>query len=224
MLIRLTIPDASEMRVGKEAYVTLTSGTELHRVHPTPYGAAQFNDTALGNARFSPMRDAGGAIVPTLYGGEDFDCAVSEIILRCADVPDIDPATSLQPLQIVYPSDFAQHSHSVLRTTADLKLVDLTIVGQRKIGVDHNALLAGPSSTYAVTRAWAEQIHAKCPDAQGIYYSSYQCGPRFAVVLFGDRIADGGVEEVSTRRVADPTCHGEIAALADALSIDYQDI
>jgi hypothetical protein len=222
MKFSLEIPDPSTMRVGKETHHRLKSGSELHRVHPAIFGACQFNDTDKGDARFSPIRSAAGVIIPTIYGGETFECATCEIILRCPDVPPTDPKTGLPTFQIVVPSDYALHSHSVVRTTADLELVDLTITGQRRIGVNQNALLAGPKSTYAATRAWAERIHAACPKAQGIYYSSFQAGPRFAVVLFGDRIAAGALIEVSTRSVSEQACHDEIAAIARGLSIEYE--
>jgi hypothetical protein len=224
MKFAITIPDPDHMRVGKEDYVSLPGGTELHRIHPNAFGAAQFNDTDRGNARFSPIRSAAGAIIPTIYGAQSFGSAASEVILRCADVPTIDPATGLPPFQIVYPADYRNFSHSVVRTTADLSLVNLTVTGQRKVGVNGNALLAGPSSTYPATRAWAERIHAACPSAQGIYYSSYQYGPDFAVVLFGDRIPPGTLLDLSSRAVPDSPCHDEVRVLASSLSIEYEDV
>ncbi len=83
MRFDLTIPDPSTMRVGKEAYVVLDKGTELHRIHPAVYKAEQFNPTNAGDARFSPIHDTSGAIIPTIYAAQTFDCATCEIILRC---------------------------------------------------------------------------------------------------------------------------------------------
>jgi hypothetical protein len=224
MRFELAIPDPATIRLGRQSYVTLKGGTELHRLHPEAYKAAQFNGTDKGNACFSPIRDASGQVIPTIYGGQSFACVACEIILRCPDVPPTDPKTGLPTLQIVYPSDFASYRHSVIRTTIDLKLVDLTIAGQRRLGVNQNALLAGPKSTYPVTRAWAERIHAGCPDAQGLYYSSFQYGPDFAIVLFGDRLPAGALKRVRSRPVSGGPCHGEIVALAQSLSIEYVDI
>jgi RES domain. len=224
MRFDLTIPDPSVMRVGKEAYVTLPKDTELHRIHPDVYKAEQFNPTAGGDARFSPIRDAGGAIIPTIYAAKTFPCAICEIILRCPDVPLTDPKAGLPTFQIVYPADFKAYQHSVVATTAPLNLVDLTNAGQRKIGVNHNVLLAGPRSTYPATRAWAERIHANCPGAHGVYYSSVQFGPDFAILLFGDRVGTNILKPVMTRSVADATCHEEIRDLAQSLSIDYEDV
>jgi len=224
MRFDLTLPDPSTMRVGKEAYVTLDAGTELHRIHPAIYRAEQFNPTATGDARFSPIRDAEDTIIPTIYAAQTFACAACEIILRCPDTSSVDPKTGLPSFQIVFPADFRAYSHSILRTTAPLRLVDLTTAGQRKIGINHNVLLAGPRSTYPATRAWAERIHAACPAVQGLYYSSVQFGPDFAILLFGDRVGENAQEPVSSRAVADAPCHADIRAIAESLSIEYEDV
>ncbi len=224
MRFDLTIPDPSTMRVGKETYVTLDKDTELHRIHPAIYKAKQFNPTNAGDARFSPIHDASGVVIPTIYAAQTFECATCEIILRCPDTLPIDPKTGLPTFQIVFPLDFKAYCHSIVRTTAELNLVDLTNAGQRKIGVNQNALLAGPRSTYPSTRAWAERIHATCPRAQGIYYNSAQFGPDLAIVLFGDRVPAGVLNPVSSRSVADAASHSDIRSLANSLSIDYEDL
>ena len=224
MTFTLTIPDPKTMRPGKAGYIALRSGIEFHRIHPTVYMPEQFNGTEKGDARFSPIKSPAGMVIPTIYGAESFECAACEVILRCPDVPPVDLKTGLPTFQIVFPADFEHYSHSVVRTTVDLNLVDVTTAGQRKFGVDQNALLAGPKSTYPETRAWAEHIHATCSAAAGLYYTSFQYGPKFAIVLFGDRRAAGAFSPVSTRRVADDPCRDEIATLARSLSIDYQDV
>lgn len=222
MRFELEIPDPATMRVGKEAYVTLPASTELHRIHRSIFAADEFNPTDKGSARFSPIRDQNGDIIPTIYAAESFDCAVCEIILRCPD--SLHPPSAPPPLEIVSPSDFKDFSHSAVSTTLELKLVDLTNAGQRKIGVNKNALVAGPRSTYPLTRSWAEKIHASCPKAHGLYYTSLQLGPRYAVVLFGDRLPRAPLAKGLTRDVADTECHAEIEDLATSLSIDYADI
>ena len=105
-----------------------------------------------------------------------------------------------------------------------MELVEVTIAGQRKLGVNQNALLAGPKSTYPATRAWAEKIHAECLDGQGLYYNSFQYGPEFAVVLFGDRVPASAIKPVHDRLVRTMQCHGEIATLAQSLTVEYVNI
>ena len=213
-----TIPPVTALVTGKETYHTVPAGVRLHRLHHGDFEATSFNPTPFGNARFSPIRTPGGAIIPTIYAGQSFACATSEIILRCPDAPPGDKR------RIVHPSDFAEYEHSEIETADSFKLLDVTIAGQRRIGLDHNVLLAGPSSTYPATREWAEAIHASFPAAQGLYYLSYQYAPDYAVVLFGDRIDRKALAKISTRAVTQPDCHRDIARLADTLSIDYADV
>ena len=218
MQFELTIPDRATMKVGKQTYVDLKAGTELHRIHLTSLKPTQFNGTDTGIARFSPIVDVHGTIIPTIYGGQSCECAICEIILRSPSALPTDPATGLPTLQIVPPSDHSNRSHSVVRTMA------LSIAGQRRIGVNKNALLAGPEITYSATRGWAERIHAVCPEAQGLHYMSSQYGPQFAVVLFGDRLGQGTLADVSTRLVKDPPCDNDIRVLTHSLSIEHEDL
>ena len=216
-----TIPDPETIIAGKEGYHLLEAGALLDRLHHSDYRSAQFNPSDRGNARFSPIRNSVGEIIPTIYVAQSFECAVCEIILRCPDTPSL-PSAGI--VEIVQPNDYANYRHSRVELTAELKLLDLTTGGQRRIGVNDNVLLAGPRSTYPSTRAWAEKIHATFPDVQGLYYLSYQYGPHFAAVLFGDRIADGVLRERDSRAVSENPCHDEIVALAGKLSIEYANV
>jgi hypothetical protein len=51
------------------------NGLEFHRSHDAIYKGNGFNRSRKGNARFSPIRDSGGKIIPTLYAGVTLDCA-----------------------------------------------------------------------------------------------------------------------------------------------------
>jgi len=206
MLIAIHVPDPGTMREDRVSYVTVSAGTRLHRIHPSIFTSTAFNPTDAGSARFSPIFDS-GVVIPTLYAAESFECAVCERILRCPDVA-VSPGPG-SGLVIVAPEDFAHLSYSEITASADLRLVDLTNAGQRRIGVNHNALVAGPQDSYPITRAWAEKIYRSCPDAQGIYYTSLQFGPKFAVVLFGDRVPARGLGCQSARKT-DPLSASKI--------------
>lgn len=73
-------------------------------------------------------------------------------------------------------------------------------------------------------QGWAERIYATCPSAQVLYYNSCHYGPEFAVVLFGDRVPTGVLDDQSSRPVIDAYCHDAIYKLADDLSINYVDV
>lgn len=59
--------------------------------------------------------------------------------------------------------NWRRSAHSLICTAGDLRLVDLTRLGRRQIGIGRNALLAGPTVTSACPRAWAETSHAGSP-------------------------------------------------------------
>lgn len=221
MDIMVRLPDASCLRPEAAKRYRIPAGTPVHRLHPERFSADQFNDTSNGNARFSPIVDRRGSVIPTIYGAETFECAVAEIILRTPDT--VTGPVGGQP-HIVHPSDFAEYVHSELRTTSDLDLVDLSIEGQRRLGVGRNALLAGPSSSYPVTRDWAEAIHSGFEDIGGLWYPSAQFGPKWAVVLFGDRCKEGFFEVVSRRKVCSAQCHDQIESFAEKFGITYLDV
>lgn len=197
----------------------LAPGAELHRLHHEAYGPCQFNATDRGNARFSPIRDARGEIIPTIYAGQSFRCASCEIILRA-------PTAAPDPgeLTVVYPRDYEAFQHSTIQTRQLLRLVDLTALGQRAIGLIGNALLSGGRLHYPETRAWAEAIHTHLPWADGIFYTSYQCGPEFAIVLFGDRCPDALEESAPSRPVRAASVEDELRTIGELIGIEYTDM
>lgn len=199
--------------------IRLPSGAELHRIHNQAYGPCQFNGTGHGNARFSPIRDLHGKIIPTIYAAESFRCAACEIVLRA---PDAVPDPSV--LTVVSPQDYQGYQHSVVRCRHALDLVDLTAFGQRAIGLIGNALLAGGTLHYPTTRAWAEAIHAYVPWAAGLHYTSYQAGPEFALILFGDRCIDALEEAAPSRPIRASSVEDEIRDIGKAIGIEYADI
>jgi hypothetical protein len=219
----IDVPEPVSFDATQAIFHTLASGTALHRIHSNKFGSTQFNATHFGNARFSPIKRRDGTIIPTIYAGETFECAVSEIILRSPDLSQINPVTGARVNVTVRPYKWRDSMHSALESAHDLNLVDLTIKGQRCLGVDRNALLAGPTSTYEATRAWAEAIYEGCPAAHGVYYTSHQLGPEFAVMLFGDRAPTCLTSRLS-RPVSDITCDREIRSLASAFGFFYEDL
>ncbi|MFZ3584726.1 RES family NAD+ phosphorylase [Loktanella sp. DJP18] len=220
----IDIPDPATLKASRATYRDLPAGIELHRIHSSNFGATEFNGTEYGNARFSPIRRPDDTIIPTIYAAQTFECAISEIILRSPDVCSIDPATGASVSIVVRPYKWRASVHSTLQSTRNLRLVDLTVQGQRRLGVDRNALLAGPTATYSTTRAWAEAIHRDCPGAHGLHYTSHQFGPTFAIMLFGDRVPDAIVAIAPSRSVADPACDRQIRVLAQSFGYEYEDL
>lgn len=198
-------------------HLTTTSwpaGLTLHRVHHLDYGAVQFNPGIKGNARFSPIADAAGRPIPTLYGGTSFACAAMESVFH--DVP------FAAGFKAYDKGKLAGQGHSQFSATHDLLLADLGSKALRKLGVPRNALIDTEKNQYPLTRQWAAAIHAQFPTVQGLCWISRQDDSARAVVLFGDRIADGVLEAGAPTRslAADPAAYGELLALAEQIGVD----
>lgn len=138
---------------------TLHACTVLHRVHPKKYGAAQFNDTAAGNARFSPIRNAEGNIIPTIYAAQTFAGAAMETAFH--DVP------LAGALKTKAKADLEPLAHSEIKLEAELVLADLSVKGLSKLGLEKQDLIETDKDAYAMTHSFAEHIHASHP---GINY------------------------------------------------------
>lgn len=128
---------------------TWKARTALHRVDLETYLAAGFNPDRKGNVKFSPIADAAGEPIPTIYGGTSFDCAAME-----TEFHDVPFAPGLKTLAR---EKLEGQLHSVVAPTADLTLADLRNVPLRKLGVERKQLINTEKDTYPQTRAWLSQ-------------------------------------------------------------------
>jgi hypothetical protein len=178
------VPDDRELlRVPIQHLHTLPAGTELHRVHRDAYkpshGRVRFNASDKGRARFSPLR-VGSVIVPTIYAALSLECALMESIFH-----DVSPrmgvtmnASKLQGLVA-----------TMMVTTRDLRLIDLTSVGLRRFGLQHSDLIDTLPDQYPITQEWAAALYEANSHAQGLYWTSRLDNRTQALMLFGDQPA-----------------------------------
>ena len=170
------------------ATTTWSVGRRLYRVHDAA-SADAFNP-GHGRGRFHPLRDRRGKSIPTLYAADEIDGALSETVFRGVRGPGgrIHRA-DLEPLRL-----------SRLVLEADLRLVDLTGLALRRLGLTRGQLLEAPERLWRKTARWGEVLHEARPSAHGLVWISRQCDTARAVVLFGDRVdepclgRDGPVE------------------------------
>lgn len=195
------------------SFVTLEPGTFLHRVHHSRFGATQYNPTGAGNARFSPIKDANGQVIPTLYAGTTFHCAVMETLFH--DIP-YSPG-----FKAVQQSRYVGNVHSRIRTTKALRLVDLSSKALRLLGVPRAQLIDTDAEDYPYSRQWAEAIHGFAPEAQGLRWVSRQDDEAVAIVLFGDRVGAEDVApfEASRDVLEDPAAFAELLDLAELIGV-----
>lgn len=170
------LPPADEL----DATIVLWGkGQEFHRVHDAVYEGNEFNPSRKGNARFSPIRDSDGKIIPTLYAGTSLDCALMETIFH-----DIPFAAGFKPLSI---TKLAGKVHTIFTPKVDLKLIDLSSIALRRLGVDRAHLIDTTKWHYSETRKWAERFYGQFGDVQGLRWTSRQDDSAKAVMLFGTR-------------------------------------
>ncbi len=205
------VPDPPEVLHITSA--TWKAGVALHRIHLNAYEAEAFNPGITGNARFSPIVNAAGEPIRTLYGGSTFDCAAMETVFH--DVP-FSPG-----LKTYAKHKLERQLHSVLAPTSALTLADLRNVPLRKLGVERKQLIDTEKDTYGQTRKWAAAIHAQHAHIQGLCWTSRQDDSAMAVMLFGDRIAKGVLtqQEPSRALLDDGPAYMKLLTLADLIGV-----
>lgn len=151
------------------------------------FGAAAFNDSNNGDARFSPLIDpASGNVIPTIYAAQRPEGAISEVVLH--DVPT--PSTGhLHD----WTRDKASNLHMSQIGLPDLELVDLQSQGLQAAGLEVWELFGTNMPDYARTRKWAVHIWQSMPSAQGLLWMSRRENEGAVIMLFGDRIPAGTV-------------------------------
>lgn len=172
----------------KATIISWKLGRPIHRIHSSAYAETEYNPSVKGNARFSPIRDAAGEIIPVLYGGSTMDCALMETVFR--DVP------YTPNLKIVDKARLESVVHSVVVSKADLLIIDLGNVALRKLGIDRAHLIDTTKAHYPETRRWAEAFYQQFPDCQGLHWISRQDDSAEAILLFGNRIPAGTLSVV----------------------------
>lgn len=167
-------------------------GKTLYRVHHERYQGNAFNPTRRGNARFSPIVNRSGDVIPTLYAGSTLDCALMETVFH--NVP-YKPGFKWTSLSIL-----DGQVCSALTLKRNLHLIDLSTIALHKLGIKRTQLIDTTEVHYPRTRRWAQAFHEQFPKAQGLRWTSRQDDHAHAVLLFGNRIKPSDLSAV-----ADPT-------------------
>ena len=155
---------------------TWSAGRSLFRVHDA--SAANGFNPGHGCGRFHPIRDGRGQSIPTLYAADAIDGALSETVFRgVRGRGGRIHRADLEPLRL-----------SRLSLEADLRLVDLTGLALRRLGLTRGQLLEAAERLWRKTARWAEALHEVDSNAHGLLWVSRQCDTARAVVLFGDRL------------------------------------
>ena len=188
----------------------------FYRVHPAIYREAQFNPSPKGNARFSPLPDATGAIISTLYAGTTLDCALMETVFH--NVPAI-PG----PKSVSQADSIDGKVSSALQLTTSLTLIDLRTIALKKMGTDRLHLIDTESILYPASRQWASRLYTEFPKAQGMFWTSRQDDSATSFVLFGSRIPTGVLtvaQAATSLTLPDNSPRLDVIDLAQRLGVD----
>lgn len=159
------------------------------RVHrydePGHYDPDQFNDTRLGDARFSPLLDPlTDQVIPTLYVSSSSAGAIAEVVLHDVPIPSAGHSHDWE-------ADRSGYLHMSLLSIGPLSLANLTSTGLRAAGLRPADLFAGERPDYARTRSWALFIWQHVPDVHGLLWMSVRDTRHEVALLFEDRVKSG---------------------------------
>lgn len=162
------------------------------RVHPydaatRKYGAAEFNASGAGNARFSPLFDPESKkVIPTLYASSSERGAIAEIVLH--DIPTPSAGYLHDPQR-----DYDAKLHLSRIRMPPLQLVNMTTMGRQAAGLKPAHLFEGEKDDYPRTREWALWIWQNMATAQGLRWMSKRDNQCEVIMIFGDRLGKARV-------------------------------
>lgn len=133
--------------------------------------------------------------MPSLYAATSLEAAIFETVFH-------DVAAN-RMFMTVPKQDVVARSHSVVATTRPLVMAELRAPDLKRWGLEREQLVSAPAAHWAATARWAEAIHRRFSDVEGLIWTSNRCDPESACLLFGDRIEAAALEVVSTRHGGD---------------------
>ena len=185
----------------------------LWRVHAARYAATQCNDSGRGSARFSPLFNATGNPIPTLYLASSFDGAVMETVFHDVPTPPDNYHLDTEILQS------ERMVVSTMRPTAPIRLVDLSSKGLKRLGYHRSQVIDSSARAYSDTRKIAQALYDDTK-AQGLCWTSRQDDEAQAIMLFGDRVGKRALRVIAGSQplLGDPH-YENLILLADRIGI-----
>jgi len=178
-------------RLARINILDLPAGTQIHRIHLSRFDGDAFNPCQGNPTRFAPIYDPSGDCIPTMYAADSLECAVFETIFH--NVP------AAATLKVVRLGEVLIRSHSVVESRRPLRLGTLFGPDLKALGVAREQITQSLSAHYATTASWAAAFHDQAAELDGLVWTSNQCDPERAVLLFGDRLKSADLRILSRR-------------------------
>ena len=194
--------------------LTVEAGTTLERIHPDRFGPVQFNNSAGGNARFSPIHKPSGDIDPSIYAAETFSAAAMETAFH--DVPIAGSPKNVQTKEL------EGLVHSTVEITQGLVVADLSSKGLHKLGLEKSQVIETGKRTYPQTRTFAEDVLKQNPDVQGFSWMSRKDDTSRSYVFFESRVPAGALKHVGTSKslLEDDETFANLQDVADEIDVN----
>lgn len=158
------------------------AGTELVRVYDRRWGPLHFNPTS-SPARFRPIDDRHGTVVPSAYAASDVETALAEAVLRGVTALRGGAAhPRLYGLQ-VDPLDLC-----VIRLTRAVRVARLHGAGLTRLGLLREHVIDCDEADYPYTARWAQALWGSRSRPHGIAWTSRQNDSGRAYVLWAGRV------------------------------------
>ncbi len=167
----------------------IPAGTDLIRVYDRRWEPLDFNPTS-SSARFRPIHDRQGAVVPSAYVASDVETALAEAVLRGVTALRTQPGPGrprLYALQ-VDPLDLC-----VVRLTRPVRVARLHGAGLTRLGLLREHVIDTDEADYPYTARWAQTIWGSRSRPHGIAWTSRQNDSGRAYLLWAGRIKPGGI-------------------------------
>jgi hypothetical protein len=111
---------------------------------------------------------------------------------------------------------------SAISSPRHLRLIDLTSIALKKLGLRRADLIDTEASEYSITREWAVRLYADHTDAEGLLWTSRHDDRAQAVVLFEPRLLGLSFIPISgpeSLLMPDGSARSEVLDLADRLDV-----
>jgi hypothetical protein len=165
---------------------TLKAGSTLVRIYERPRGPLAFNPTDAV-ARFRPITNATGAIVPSAYCALDSETAIAEAVLR-----GVSALRHGTPRRRLYRSEVSGLEMAWLRSTRALRLVRMHGIGLSRLGLLRGHVIDCEQVDYDYTAAWAQALYGHRSRPHGLAWTSRQNDSSRAFLLWGESRVRGG--------------------------------
>jgi RES domain len=150
------------------------------RCHSVQMGATEFNTTSASR-RFRPVLDPSGAVVPTIYGADLTEGALSETVFH--DVPVRGPGRR------IFRKTLVPMVLSTITPFRGLRLAELHGAGLGRAGATHGELIETGAKQYPRTALWGQALYDHAAGFDGLIWRSRQFNDSLALMLWGDRVA-----------------------------------